>query len=71
LRVRSVAKTKSFGPPDVDRQRRGVEEIATSTIEEGDDADRENSPAYQILPPSAKRVFAAIERAISDGDARA
>jgi hypothetical protein len=30
-------------------------------------ADRENSPAYQILPRSARRVFAAIERAIGDG----
>jgi hypothetical protein len=30
-------------------------------------ADRENSPAYQMLPRSARRVFAAIERAIGDG----
>ena len=29
--------------------------------------DRENSPAYQTLPPSARRVFAAIERAIGGG----
>jgi len=28
--------------------------------------DRENSPAYQMLPRSARRVFAAIERAIGD-----
>jgi hypothetical protein len=28
--------------------------------------DRENSPAFQILPRSARRVFAAIERAIGD-----
>jgi hypothetical protein len=26
--------------------------------------DRENSPAYQMLPRSARRVFGAIERAI-------
>jgi hypothetical protein len=26
-------------------------------------ADRENSPAYAALPRSARRVFAAIERA--------
>jgi hypothetical protein len=30
-------------------------------------ADREHSPAYQMLPRSARRVFAAIERAIGDG----
>ena len=30
-------------------------------------SDRENSPAYQMLPRSACRVFAAIERAIGDG----
>jgi hypothetical protein len=30
-------------------------------------ADRENSPAYAALPRSARRVFAAIERAIGDG----
>ena len=30
-------------------------------------ADRENSPAYQMLPRSARRVFAAIERTIGDG----
>ena len=29
--------------------------------------DRENSPAYAALPRSARRVFAAIERAIGDG----
>ena len=29
--------------------------------------DRENSPAYAMLPRSARRVFAAIERAIGDG----
>jgi hypothetical protein len=29
--------------------------------------DRENSPAYQLLPRAARRVFAAIERAIGDG----
>ena len=29
--------------------------------------DRENSPAYQMLPRSARKVFAAIERAIGDG----
>jgi hypothetical protein len=29
--------------------------------------DRENSPAYAALPQSARRVFAAIERAIGDG----
>ena len=29
-------------------------------------ADRENSPAYAALPRSARRVFAAIERAIGD-----
>ena len=28
---------------------------------------REHLPAYQILPRSARRVFAAIERAIGDG----
>jgi hypothetical protein len=28
--------------------------------------DRENSPAFQMLPRSARRVFAAIERAIGD-----
>jgi hypothetical protein len=28
--------------------------------------DRENSPAYQMLPQRARRVFAAIERAIGD-----
>ena len=30
-------------------------------------SDRENSPAYQMLPRSARRVFAAIERAIGNG----
>ena len=30
-------------------------------------SDRENLPAYQMLPRSARRVFAAIERAIGDG----
>ena len=30
-------------------------------------ADRENSPAYAALPPSARRVFGAIERAIGYG----
>ena len=30
-------------------------------------ADRENSPAYAAPPRSARRVFAAIERAIGDG----
>ena len=29
--------------------------------------DRENSPAFQMLPRSARRVFAAIERTIGDG----
>src|SRR6478735_5766520 len=29
--------------------------------------DRENSPAYALLPQSARRVFAAIERTIGDG----
>ena len=29
--------------------------------------DRENSPAYQRLPGSARRVFAAIERTIGNG----
>ena len=29
-------------------------------------ADRENSPAYQMLPRSARRVFGAIEQAIGD-----
>ena len=29
--------------------------------------DRENSPAFQMLPRSARRVFAAIERAIGNG----
>jgi hypothetical protein len=29
-------------------------------------ADRENSPAFQMLPRSARRVFAAIERTIGD-----
>ena len=29
--------------------------------------DRENSPAFAMLPRSARRVFAAIERAIGDG----
>jgi hypothetical protein len=29
--------------------------------------DRENSPAYAALPPSARRALAAIERAIGDG----
>jgi hypothetical protein len=33
----------------------------------GDMTDRENSAAYQTLPRSARRVFAAIERAIGDG----
>jgi hypothetical protein len=28
---------------------------------------REHSPAYQTLPRSTRRVFAAIERAIGDG----
>ena len=30
-------------------------------------ADRASSPAYQMLPRSARKVFAAIERAIGDG----
>jgi hypothetical protein len=30
-------------------------------------SDREDSPAYAALPRSARRVFAAIERAIGDG----
>ena len=30
-------------------------------------ADRTGSPAYQMLPRSARRVFAAIERTIGDG----
>ena len=30
-------------------------------------SDRENSPAYEMLPRSARRVFAAIEQAIGDG----
>jgi hypothetical protein len=30
--------------------------------------DRANSPAYQMLPRSARRVFAAIERAIGNGN---
>ena len=30
-------------------------------------ADRENSPAFEMLPRSARRVFAAIERTIGDG----
>ena len=30
-------------------------------------SDRENSPAYAALPRNARRVFAAIERAIGDG----
>ena len=30
-------------------------------------ADRTGSPAYQVLPRSARRVFAAIERTIGDG----
>jgi hypothetical protein len=29
--------------------------------------DRENSPAFAALPRSARKVFAAIERAIGDG----
>ena len=29
--------------------------------------DRENSPAYRMLPLRARRVFAAIERAIGNG----
>jgi hypothetical protein len=29
--------------------------------------DRENLPAYQMLPGSARRVFAAIERTIGNG----
>ena len=29
--------------------------------------DREHSPAYRMLPRTARRVFAAIERAIGDG----
>jgi hypothetical protein len=36
-------------------------------IEGGDMTDREKSPAYAALPRSARRVFAAIERAIGDG----
>ena len=32
-------------------------------------ADRENSPAYAAVLRSARRVFAAIERAIGDGSA--
>jgi hypothetical protein len=31
-------------------------------------ADRENSPAYAALPRSARRVLAAIETAIGDGN---
>jgi hypothetical protein len=35
---------------------------------EGDGvADRDDSPAFQMLPRSARRVFAAIERTIGDG----
>ncbi|MDI4239321.1 hypothetical protein OZ411_41770 [Bradyrhizobium sp. Arg237L] len=30
-------------------------------------ADRDDSPAYQMLPRSARRVFAAIERTIGNG----
>ncbi|MGX9431091.1 MULTISPECIES: hypothetical protein [Bradyrhizobium] len=30
-------------------------------------ADRDDSPAYQMLPRSARQVFAAIERTIGDG----
>ena len=30
-------------------------------------SDRENSPAFAMLPRSARRVFAAIEQAIGDG----
>ena len=33
--------------------------------------DRDHSPAYQMLPRSARRVFAAIERAIGDGSSAA
>jgi hypothetical protein len=33
-----------------------------------DMTDREQSPAYRRLPPSARRVFAAIERSIGGGD---
>ncbi|UFX47068.1 hypothetical protein HAP47_0010525 [Bradyrhizobium sp. 41S5] len=29
--------------------------------------DRENSPAFRMLPRSARRVFGAIERAIGNG----
>ena len=29
-------------------------------------SDRENAPAYAVLPRSARRVFAAIERTIGD-----
>jgi hypothetical protein len=36
-------------------------------IEGGDMTDRDNSPAYRMLPRSARRVFAAIERTIGDG----
>ena len=32
-------------------------------------SDRASSPAYQMLPRSARRVFAAIEQAIGDGSA--
>ncbi|MCA6110870.1 hypothetical protein [Bradyrhizobium cenepequi] len=31
-------------------------------------ADRENSPAYAALPPSARQVLAVIEQAIGGGD---
>jgi hypothetical protein len=34
----------------------------------GEMTDRANSPAYQMLPRSARRVFAAIERAIGNGN---
>jgi hypothetical protein len=33
--------------------------------------DREHSPAYQMLPRSARRVFAAIERGSATAAARA
>ena len=34
----------------------------------GEMTDRANSPAYQMLPRSARRVFAAIERATGNGN---
>jgi len=38
---------------------------------EADVTDRDHSPAYQMLPRSARRVFAAIERAIGNGSSAA